>query len=439
MRRSLVIVLIGLLAVAAWLAPEPDPVEIVVPATTSTVGPSVASNFSNCAWEVADDTRDTLISIVTLIDVDVQLTFPVAGEIRETYPESLPGPGASAIPLSNVLSLGLSPSVVEFSDAPAVAGIVALGEGLLAADLCPTSASKVWVLPGGTTVQDRPLDLQLFNPFPEDALVTVEALSEEGFEPVPELERVSVPGRSWRTLALGEVLPFRQRLSVTVQTEQGRIIPAMVQTSGADQAVWTDVGRSEVWEFPLVAVGQLQPFLAVSNGGTLEVTYSVDVFTADGPQEGVLEGLIPANGHDRISLAGLAEEAHAVRLRADGPVSAVVVGEGEGQVAATSGAPLAARRWMLPGAGANSAARSSLWFLNTGSESITVTYQLLDASGTVEEPGKITVAAGTVRRVLLDQVGVSGVIAESTAPFSTAWSAEIDGATAYSSGVPIGE
>jgi hypothetical protein len=399
----------------------------------------VASNFSNCAWAVADDTRDSLISIVTLSDVDVQLTFPVAGEIRETYPESLPGPGASAIPLSNVLSLGLSPSVVEFTTAPAAAGVVAMGEGLLAADLCPSSASKVWVLPGGTTIQDRPLDLQLFNPFPEDALVTVEAISEEGFEPAPELERVSVPGRSWRTLALGEVLPFRQRLSLTVQTEQGRIIPAMVQSSGTDRAVWTDVGRSEVWEFPLVAVGQLQPFLAVANSGTLEVTYSLDVFTADGPVEGVVDGLIPAGGHDRISVAGLADGAYALRLRADGPVSAVVVGEADGQVAATSGAPLAARRWMLPGAGANSAARSSLWFLNTGAESITVTYQLLDAGGTVENPGKIILSAGTVRRVLLDQVGVSGVIAESTGPFSAAWSAEIDGATAFSSGVPIGE
>jgi len=108
-------------------------------------------------------------------------------------------------------------------------------------------------------------------------------------------------------------------------------------------------------------------------------------------------------------------------------------------VAATSGAPLAARQWMLPGAGATSAARTSLWFLNTGGDSITVTFQLLDADGTVEDPGKITIPAGTVRRVELDQVGVSGVIAESTAPFSAAWSAEAEGATAYSSGIPIGE
>ncbi len=314
MRRGLVFILICLLGAAAWLVPAPEPAVVDTSTTTTTAGPAVASNFSNCAWAVADDTRDTLISIVTLSDVDVQLTFPVAGEVRETYPESLPGPGASAIPLSNVLSLGLSPSVVEFTSAPAAAGVVAMGEGLLAADLCPSSASKVWVLPGGTTVQDRPLDLQLFNPFPEDALVTVEAISEEGFEPAPELERVSVPGRSWRTLALGEVLPFRQRLSLTVQTEQGRIIPAMVQSSGTDRAVWTDVGRSEVWEFPLVSVGQLQPFLAVANSGTLEVTYSLDVFTADGPVEGVVDGLIPAGGHDRISVAGLADGAYAHRL-----------------------------------------------------------------------------------------------------------------------------
>jgi hypothetical protein len=439
MRRALVIVLIGTLAIAASTVPGPDPEPVDLGATTTTAGPTVASNFSNCAYAIADDTRETLVNIVTLIDVDVQLTFPVAGENRETYPESLPGPGASAIPLSNILSLGVSPVVVEFTDAPAAAGVVVRGDGLLAGDLCPSSASKVWVLPGGTTVQDEPLDLQLFNPFPEDALVTVEAISEEGFEPIPEFERVSVPGRSWRNLALGDVLPFRQRLSVTVLTELGRIIPAMVQTSGTDQAIWTDVGRSEIWEFPLVSTGRLQPFLGIANGGPLEVTYTLDVFTADGPQEGVWEGLIAAAGHDRISLAGLADDAFAVRLRADGPVSAVVVGEGDGHAAATTGAPLTARQWMLPGAGADSTARFSLWFLNTGADPITVTYQLLDASGTVGDPGKITVPAGSFRQVGIDEVGVSGVIAESTGRFSAAWSAEIPGATAFASGVPIGE
>ncbi len=439
MRRALVALLIGALVVAAGLVPAPEPAGVDLPVTTVTAGPAVASNFSNCAWAIADDTRDTLISIVTLSEVDVQLTFPVGGEIRETFPESLPGPGASAIPLSAILSLGVSPAVVEFTDAPAAAGVVVAGEGLLAGDLCPSSASKVWVLPGGTTVQDRALDLQLFNPFPEDALVTVEAISEEGFEPAPELERISVPGRSWRTVALGAVLPFRQRLSVTVQTDQGRIIPAMVQTNGADQATWTDVGRSEVWEFPLVAAGGLEPFLAVANDGPLEVTYSLDVFTADGPEEGVGEGLVAAGGHDRVSLAGLADGTYGVRLRADGPVSAVVVGESEGRVAATSGAPLTARRWMLPGAGATSAARSLMWFLNTAAEPITVTYQLLDASGLIEIPGKVTLPAGTVRTVELDQVGMSGVIAESTGPFSAAWSAETDLAVVFSSGVPIGE
>jgi hypothetical protein len=226
---------------------------------------------------------------------------------------------------------------------------------------------------------------------------------------------------------------------VTVQTEEGRIIPALVQTNGTDQAIWTDVGQSEVWEFPLVGVGGLEPSLAIANAGPLEVSYSLEVFTALGPIEGTVEGTVPAESHDRISLADLAEGAYAVRLRADGPVSAVVVGEGEGQVAATSGAPLAARQWMLPGAGANSTARSTLWLLNTGADSITVTYQLLDAAGTVENPGKITLPAGTLRAVALDQVGVSGVIAESIGPFSAAWSVEVDGATAYSSGIPVGE
>jgi len=440
MRRALVVLLIGALGVAAWLAPAPEPATVAPPTTTTTTAaPAVASNFSNCAWAVADDTTDTLLGFVSLADVDAQLTFPVAGEIRETYPESLPGPGAGAVPLSSILTLGVAPAVAEFTESPAAAGTVTRGEGQLAGDLCPSSASKVWVLTGGSTVEDRPLDLQLFNPFPEDALVTVEASSEEGFEPVRELERISVPGRSWRTLQLADLLPFRLRLSLTVQTEQGRVIPAMIQTVGTDQAVWTDVGQSEVWEFPVTAVGSLQPFLGVANAGGLEVNYTVDIFTADGPLEGVVEGLLAAGGHDRIPLSGYAEGAYGVRLRATGPLTGVVVAEGDGGVAATSGAPLTARRWMLPGAGADNTALSTLWFLNTGADSITVTYQLLDATGIVDQPGKITVPGGTYRSVAINEVGVAGVIAESTGLFSAAWSAEIEGAAVFSSGVPIGE
>lgn len=438
-KRILVTGLIAALVAAAWLAPVPEPPPVDAPTVTTVEGPVTASTFSNCAWAVADDARETLFSIVTLHDVDAQLTFPVAGEIRETFPESLPGPGASALPLANILALGVAPAVVEFTDGPAAAGVVVVGEGMLAADLCPSSASKVWVLPGGSTVREQQLTLQLFNPFPEDARVTVEVVSEEGFEPAAELEGISVSGRAWKTVELGEVLPFRQMLSVTVQTEQGRIIPAMIQSNGDDQAVWTDVGRSEVWEFPLVTAGQLNPHLAVANDGALEVTYTLDAFTADGLVEGVGEGVIAANGHVRIALAGLAEGTFGIRLRADGPVSAVVVGEGENQIAATTGAPLTASQWMLPGAGADSAATYSLWFLNSGVEQITVTYQLLDAGGIVESPGKLAVPPGTVQRLALDTVGIASVVAESTGPFSVAWSAEAGGAIAYSSGVPVGE
>ena len=106
MRRVLVALLIGALAVAAWFAPVPERPVVDFPVTTVTAGPVFATNIATCPWAVADDTRETLISIVTLRDVDLQLTFPVAGEIRETYPESFPGPGAGAVPLSAILSLG---------------------------------------------------------------------------------------------------------------------------------------------------------------------------------------------------------------------------------------------------------------------------------------------------------------------------------------------
>ncbi len=438
-RRILVIALISATVVAASLAPAPQPPQPTVPVATTAPGPVTAQALSTCAWVLADDAHETFVSIVTSLEVDVALTFPVAGEIRETYPESLTGPAASAIPVSRVLSLGVTPTVVEFSDGPAAAGVVVMGEGSLAADVCPPSSSKVWVLPGGSTVSERGLDLQLFNPFPEDALVTVEPVSEEGFEPVAELERIAVPGRAWRTIPLHELLPFRQSLSVTLRTEQGLVIPAMIQTVGSDQAIWTDVGRSEVWEFPVVSIGDVVPSLALANDGALDVAYVLDFFTDQGPLEATLEGTVPAKSQVRVPLTGTADGPFAVRLRAEGPLAAVAVGEAESRVAATTGAPLTSTRWLLPGAGADSAAGHAVWLLNTGVEQITATYQLLDANGLVEQARKLAVPGGTVKRLELDQVGISGVIVEAGGAFSVAWSAEAGTALAFSSGVPIGD
>lgn len=438
-RRALVALLIGATAAAAWLAPAPEPPATSVPVTTTVPGPVTARGLSTCAWALADDTHETLFSIVTLVRVDVVLSFPVGGEIRETYPQSLPGPSASAVQLSNLLSLGVNPAVVEFSAAPAAAGVVVVGEGSLAADVCPPSSSKVWVLPGGSTLAGRLLELQLFNPYPEDALVTVGLVSEAGFEPVAELERESVPGRAWRTIPLHEVLPFRESLSAILEAEEGLVIPAMIETVGTDQAAWTDVGRSEVWEFPLLSVGGLAPSLALANDGAFDVAYVLEFFGDRGPLEETLEGTVPAGGQVRVPLTGSAGDPVAVRLRADGPLAAVAVGEAEDRIAATTGAPLTSTRWLLPGVGADSTASYSLWLLNTGVDQITVTYQLLDSDGPVEPAGKLALRAGTVEQLILDQVGFSGVIAEANGPFSLAWSAESPDAVAFSSGIPIGD
>ncbi len=179
--------------------------------------------------------------------------------------------------------------------------------------------------------------------------------------------------------------------------------------------------------------------MALANEGALEVSWVIDVFTADGPEEAVVEGSVPPDGQVQVPLLGLSDSAFAVRVRADGPLAAVVVGEDEGRVAATTGAPLTASRWLLPGAGSDSSARHSLWLLNSGSDQITVTYQMLDASGLVDQPGKIALPSGAVRRLVLDTVGLSGVIAEANGPFSIAWSAESEGSVAFSSGVPVGQ
>ncbi|MGH9168289.1 MAG: hypothetical protein ACRD02_10755, partial [Acidimicrobiia bacterium] len=80
----------------------------------------------------------------------------------------------------------------------------------------------------------------------------------------------------------------------------------------------------------------------------------------------------------------------------------------------------------------------------SGGEPITVSIRPLDAEGTVGAVDKVAVPAGTIRQVPVDEaapvrVGLGGVVVESLAPFSVAWSAEMEGAVAYLTARPVGD
>lgn len=436
MRRLAVLVGSVVLVVVAFSLEAP-PVLDPDPATSTTIAPEevVLSRFFHCPWALADDRRDGSFAMVSAVDTDFAINFPENGAV-EQGPEGVVLPDA-AFAVDNERVLGTSSAIVEFSNGPAAASVVAIGESTLAGDLCSANLPAVWHVPGGSTLEGDTLTLRLFNPFADDARVDLSAVSELGPESDDSFEAVSVPPRSTRTLELERTLPGREALSLFVEHVEGSVIPVMVQGSGTDTAVWPGTRHSDIWEFPLAGTEALATELILTNVAPIDVVYTVEVFDESASVLSGVGGTIAGPGQARVPLVGLGPEVFGVRVTADGPFGAVVVGKGETSRVGTVGAPTTADRWLIPGPNAETAADYRLWFLNTGVDSVTITYVKANATGT-GDVASIEVASGAMASVDVTDIGTTGMTASGTGPFSVAWSGSNGPARMFSGAVPIG-
>jgi hypothetical protein len=436
-KRIIVLVLIGSLATAAFLLPEPD-VELAPVVTTSVPDSEPAIQaFALCPWATTEGSLEALMAVLATGDASGTITFPSAGEVRETRQVTLEGLSGVTFDLGAMPFEGQMPSVVEVTTDASV-GVLVHDELMLAGAGCASSVPKIWLLPGGSTRPGDTLQLQLFNPFPEDARVTVVMTNESDFEPEPSLEAITVNARSWRTIDIATLLPLRESLSATIEVEKGVVIPAFLQVGPDDQALWTGVERADRWEFPLVAANGLEAALVLSNPTSLEVSYAVDRFGIRTSESSMVEGTIEPGKHVRIRLSELFDEPSGLQVRAEGLLGAVIVGESEHARAATSGAHTLASSWLVPGLGSVRGADSDLWILNTSAQQVTVTWATLDPSGR-DRSGKVAVEAGTMRRVNLPVAEASGVFVQATAPITVGASMAVGDAVAYLSPVPLPE
>lgn len=434
MRRLLVVVLVLALGALAWFLPAAETTTISTPSTTEVHAPA-QTGHADCPWARSDDLVDTLLVVQSSGPTDVRFTFPASGAVRETAESTEPAEAAGALPLAGIAQTGLLPAVVEFTNTPTAVGFVEHGAGSLAIGVCPQVSSKVWHLPGGSTLEGQSLKLQLFNPFSDDARATVAVTSEAGLEPVPEFEGVTIPGRSWKLLDLTTVLPLREVISVSVTMEQGVVIPAMVFSEGGDTAVWTSVEQSDVWEFPVAQTVGLASKLVISNDNPLPAEYEIDVVTETDAVASVMTGTVDSRSQAVIDVSSLADAPFGLRVRAGSPVAVTVIADDGERVAATGGIATAAERWFIPGFGA--VGESTAWFMNSGSDIVTVSYRTVDAGGAVGDVEKIAVEPGRLASVTVATGGIAGLSIEANHPIAVAWSGEADGAVGYAPGVPI--
>jgi hypothetical protein len=478
MRRIILVVLAGLAAVVGVMqvAPSPTPppefgaIDIIEP-DGAVSSPSVWY----CPWVEAGDVVDTDMLVATDVDVDVSLTLldPLTNEAPTVTGYSIIAPGAAGVDTGALLRRGESPALVEISDGPAAAASLQWGDSLLSGDRCIVSVPKVWYLTGGTTKTGSFTELRLFNPFADNAEVTITAYSEFGVDLVADLDGLDVAGRSWTTIDMEQYLPFRDELAFTVTSTKGLVIPALIRTDERGEGMWPGTAPSDTWDFPIVTTGELEPYLSVLSAGEDEILISVDVLTESGSVRNAREITIDSAVPVLIPLSDLAAPPFGVRIRASAPVAASVVavtpteevdgGEAEGVeesgaatttsdastttsaevvetfikgMAGTIGIARPASEWIVP-IDTLPNNTTTMWILNAGVAAVTVESVPL---GEVEYHGgdqTFTIDPGTIHGVEVDVgIGIFGFHVTADGPVSVAWEMSGERGAVLVAGVP---
>lgn len=436
MSRLIAILLAALMVAAALRLPTPPGLD----PPTGGLDAGETERFSTglsayCPWALSDDNRRSSYIAVTDGPASLDLSFMEGGEIDLSVSgEAVEGLVAK---VDNPRQIGVSSAVLEFSGSEGAAGVVAIGEDLLAGDLCPAWIPATWHLPGGSTLEGERLVLRLFNPFTADARVDLWALSELGSEADDRLEALTVPARRSRIVVIDEILNGRESLSIIVRPSTGSVIPVMSLDTGTDSAVWAGTAASEGWEFPLASVDGLDTFLVLTNEASLEVNFLIEVFDEEGASGTPFGGNIEGPGQVRVPLSDLPTSVAGVRVTGDGPFGAAVVGRSETSSAVTPGVPTNASTWLVPGPGAMGA-DARIRFLNTGATELEITYTALGPSGEESVAKSLRLSPRTVTAVALPDPGVEAVIVTGDGLFTVGWWAEAGERAVFGGALPGG-
>lgn len=427
-RRSVVLLSVVGLAVTAALLVPPSPESPPDPTTIPPTPDPLA--FARCPWSFTDGLVDSSIVLAAAEDRTVILTSPLEASQREV---AIVGPGAAVVSQSSI-GPGVSPFVAEFSSIPAAVGVVTRSDQQAAGITCPNVSTKVWLLGGGTTVGQSPLDLVLFNPFPEDATVELRFVSENGAEPLTELEDVAVPAGTVRVIDIEALLPSRLHLAVAVDDPAGLVTPAF--RTGGDAEDWSLVAgtsQSDRWEFPIGGVLRHDAQLVLVNDGPIAVTASIDFFTQNESRLAAAEVVLEPR---RLVVVEIDDEVSGLAIDADGPLGATVIGESFGARYAVGGLDRASSSWYLtPGAPGDQPVVIRL--MNTSAAALSVSVSAVGPTGIAGDPEKISVPAGTIREA--EVVGAVAVLLEAGGPFTAGWYWRGEATTAASHGIAVTE
>lgn len=444
MNRVLVtLVVLVAAAITIALPGRVEPVTPLPPDDTSIEAQEVASarSVARCPWVRGDGFIEGDVAVGAPAADEATLTVAAAGTVIGTSTVSVPS--FAAVPFLDLANIGTGSVFVEVDNEPAA--VVAVGEGAaaVATAACPSGASKVWLIGGGSTLDGEALQLRLFNPFPQDAQVEIRVVSENDVEPEASLESITVAAQSTATFDLGNLLSLRETLALRISDADGLIAPALVQAAefedeeGAkrdvDIAAWTGVTGSRRWEFPFGVLAGLESSVTLFNDQNVPVSWNIDLVGEEGVVSGAASGTLEPLTVVRVPLADLGPAPSGIVVTAEEPVGAFLTASGPTKRAATAGVRSAQKKWLVPGVSAL-AGPSRIWVMNAGTTPATVTYTI-SLDGEMGQPDKLLVPAGTVRFI----ASSDDLVLESQEPVSVGWVRSSRDAAAFTMATPVAD
>jgi hypothetical protein len=339
------------------------------------VGAHVSSDPTrNTAWFCAfgtssdEGTADVTLHVGNLAEDPQDVTLTVADDAghRSMSKVQVLGRERKAVHVGDLLVGDHVAVVVEGTGAIVVEHTVKTPHGLSTAP-CATVASPIWHFADGATTKDARLQLALFNPFPEEAVIDATFATERGAVRPLATQGIVVPSGQVRVVEVGDAVRRHSAVATDVRTRVGRIVAEQLMLfdgslgmRGAALVPGTPA-LSDVWFLPRAVLGRgLIEHVAMHNVSNTPVDVELQPIAADGSLDPISitltarQQLVVDLGDDERLPVGTP---FAVAITANRPVLVVqhsVFATSPAKrrgVASAIASPLGATQWVLGGGG----------------------------------------------------------------------------------------
>ncbi len=172
-----------------------------------------------------------MIASLARDDIEVTITVMPGGDAAPATDRMRLAPGEEVnVPVADVLATPEPGVAVESVGGPVAVSHVLEHDDDVAIESCTRTAASDWYFASGTTVEGSQLDLLLFNPFGDDAIVDVSFVTDTGAQEPAALQALVVPRRSRITIPVQDSVLRQARVATHVHAWTGRVIAEQTQT-----------------------------------------------------------------------------------------------------------------------------------------------------------------------------------------------------------------